>query len=144
MIKVIIKIDTDQIVEIGECHLDMELSMDRIIEEGNSMLTIIGMTLGQDILEECKIIEVKILEVDIEVTIEMKTLAWVEVGLEKDSIQEILEETIKAVVGQDQVWEQVLIEIGLDVLNVESMIILLKTVWTQIQKRTVRTNTANA
>ena len=48
------------------------------------------------------------LEVDIEVTIEMKTLEEVEVGLEKDSIQVILEEMIKAVVDQDQVPEQVL------------------------------------
>ena len=34
----------------------------------------------------------------------------------------------KAVVGPNQVWEQVLIGIGLDVLSVGSMIILLKTV----------------
>ena len=42
---------------------------------------IIEVTLGEEILEECKIIEVKILEVDIEVTIKMKTLEEVEVGL---------------------------------------------------------------
>ena len=65
MIKVIIKIDTDQIVEIGECHLGVELNMDRIMKEGDNMLTIIEMALGEEILEECKIIEVKILEVDI-------------------------------------------------------------------------------
>ena len=66
----------------------------------------------------------------------MNTLEEVEVGLEKDSIQIILEEVIKAVIGQDQVQEQVLIEIESDVLHVESMIILLKTVLTyQIHKR---------
>ena len=47
----------------------------------------------------------------------------VEVGLEKDSIQVALEEVGKVVVGLDQVQEQVLIEIGYDVLNVGSMII---------------------
>ena len=129
MIKVIIRIDTDQIVEIGECHLEVELSMDRIIEEGHNMLTIIEMTLGEEILEECRIIEVKILEVDIEVTIEMKNLEEVELDLGKDNIQVILEGMIEAVVvDQDQVQEPVLIEIGLDVLNVGNIIILLKTV----------------
>ena len=37
------------------------------------------MTLGETILEKCRIIEVKILEVDIEVIIEMITLEEVEV-----------------------------------------------------------------
>ena len=69
MIKANIKIDTGQIVEIGECHLEVELSMDRIIEECCNMITIIEVTLGEEILEEHKIIEVKIFEVDIEVTI---------------------------------------------------------------------------
>ena len=40
MIKVIIRIDTDQIVEIGECHLGVELNMDRIIEESCNILTL--------------------------------------------------------------------------------------------------------
>ena len=62
-----------------------------------------GSDLRTGILEECKVIEVKLLEVDIEVTIEMKTLDEVEVGLGKDSIQVILEEMIKPVVDQDQV-----------------------------------------
>ena len=42
---------------------------------------------------------------------------------------------IKAVVDQDQVQEPILMEIGLDVLNVGSMIIMLNTVQTQIQKK---------
>ena len=103
MIKVKIKIDSDQTVEIGECHVEVDLSMNRIIGEGCNMITIIKVTLGEEILEEHNIIEVKISEVDIEVTIEMKTLEEVEVGLEKDCIQVILEETIKAVADQDWV-----------------------------------------
>ena len=51
MIKVNIKIDSDQIVEIVECHTEVKLNMDRIIEEGGNKVT-----------------EVKISEVDIEVT----------------------------------------------------------------------------
>ena len=50
---------------IGECHLEVDLSMDRFIEKGHNMLTIIEVILGQEILKECKNIEVKILEVDI-------------------------------------------------------------------------------
>ena len=34
MIMVIIKIHIDQIVEVGELHIQVEVSMDRIIEEG--------------------------------------------------------------------------------------------------------------
>ena len=49
------------------------------------------MTLGEKMLEECKIIKVKILEMDIEVIMETKTLEEVEVGLERDNIQVILE-----------------------------------------------------
>ena len=41
----------------------------------------VKMTLGEEILEECKIIEVKILEVDVEVAIEMTTLEEGEVDL---------------------------------------------------------------
>ena len=104
------------------------------------MLTIIYMTLGQEILDECQGIEVKILELDLKLTIEMKTLGEVEVDQEKDNIQVILEGMIEVVVvDQDQVLEPVLIEIGSDVLNVGSMIISLKTVQTQIQKKNIQT-----
>ena len=54
MIKVIIRIDTDQIVEIGECHLEVELNIDRNIKEGCNMLTIKEMTLEEEVLEGCK------------------------------------------------------------------------------------------
>ena len=89
MIRVIIRIDTDQIVGKGECHLEVELSTDKIIVEGCNTSTIIEMTWGQEILEEHKIVEVKILEVDIEVIKEMTTLAKAEVDLERDNIQVI-------------------------------------------------------
>ena len=46
MIKVNIKIDTDQTMEIGECHTEVELSTDRIIEEGCNIITIIEVNLG--------------------------------------------------------------------------------------------------
>ena len=75
------------------------------------------MTLGETIVETCKITEVKIIEVDIEGTIEMTILEEVEVGLEMDSIQVILTEmTEVVVVGPDQVQEPVLIYTELDAL----------------------------
>ena len=43
MIKAIIRIDKDQIVMIEERHLGVELSVDRIIQEGHNMLIIIEM-----------------------------------------------------------------------------------------------------
>ena len=68
------------------------------------MFIIIEIILGGELLEECKIIEVKMLEADIEVTMEMKMLEEVEVGLGKDNIPVILEGMVKAVVvDQDQV-----------------------------------------
>ena len=104
MIKAIIRIDTDQIVVIAECHLGVELCMDRIIEEGGNMLIIIEMTLGVEILGKYNIIEASIIGVDIEAMIEMTTLEEVEVGLGKHSVQVILQVMIKvAVVDQDQV-----------------------------------------
>ena len=60
-------------VEIGEHHSEVEVSTDRFIEEGHSMLIPIGIILGEKILEECRIIEVKILDVDIVVILEMPT-----------------------------------------------------------------------
>ena len=55
MINVNIKIDTDEIVVIGECYLEVELSMHRIIEEGHNMITIIEVMLGDEILENTKL-----------------------------------------------------------------------------------------
>ena len=101
------------------------------------MFIIIDMTLGETILEICKVIEVKILEIDIEEIIEMTILEEVEVGLEKDNTQVILIEVTEVVVGQDQVQELVLTETEteLDALSAGNMIISLRTVQIHKQKR---------
>ena len=70
------KIDIYQTVEIGECHIEVELSMDKTIEEGCSLIKIINVILGEEILEECRI-----LEMAIEVTSETTTFKEVAVGL---------------------------------------------------------------
>ena len=127
MVRVISKIDIDQIVEIGKHHSELVIRPDRIIEEGTICR---WMILGEIILEECKIIEVQILEMDMKVIIEMRTLEEVGVGLGKENIQIILEEVTEAVVVG---LEPLLTEIGLDVINVGNMIILLRTV--QIHKQ---------
>ena len=93
------------------------------------------MTLGEEILGIHKIVEVRIIEVGIETTIEMTILEEVEVGLGKDNTQVIFEGMIEAIVDQDQVQEPVLIEIESDVLNVENMIISLMTVLIQSQRQ---------
>ena len=102
MVRVIIKIDVDKVVEIEELCLEVEVSTDRIIEKGHNMLTSIEMILEETILEECKIIEVRIFEVDIEIIIQMTTLEEVEVGLGKNAIKVILEGMTESVtVGLD-------------------------------------------
>ena len=116
-----------KIVEIVGHHTEVEISMDRIIGEDHNMTILIEITLGEIILQKHKIIEVRILEDDIEVIIEMITLEEVEVGLGKGDIQVILAEMIEVVIGQDQIQEPVLTETELDILSVGSMIILLRT-----------------
>ena len=74
-------------IGIVEYHIEVELSSDKIIEEGHSMIRIIEVNLEEGILEEHKIAEFKILEVDIEVAWGMIMLEEVEVGLEKDNSQ---------------------------------------------------------
>ena len=136
MTKIYIKIGIDQTVLIVECHTEVELSMDKILECSCSRIKIIEVILGKVISEKCKIIEVRILEVDIGVTLGMITLGNVEVGLEKYNTQITLGEMIEAAVDQDQVQDWVLIEIESDVLSVGNMIILPKTVQIyQIQKK---------
>ena len=105
MLKIDIKIGTDQTVEIGACHIEVELNIDKTIKECHSMINITEMTLGEEILEELKTKEVKILEVDIKVTLGTITLVQVEVGLEKDSTWVTLREMREAIVDQDQVQE---------------------------------------
>ena len=56
----------DQTVVIEECHIEVELNMDKITEEGYNMIKFIEVILGKEILEEHKIIEVRILQEDID------------------------------------------------------------------------------
>ena len=51
IIKEIIKIDIDQIVEVGEYHLVVEYNMDRIIEIAPGIIRTIEMTLEKEIIE---------------------------------------------------------------------------------------------
>ena len=102
IIKIDIKVGIGQTVKIRECHIKVELSMHKTIEEGHSMIKIIEVTLGKEILEVHKLTEVRILEVDTIVVLEMIVLEEVEVGLGKGSIQVILEEMIDAAVDLDQ------------------------------------------
>ena len=54
MIRVIIKIGMDHIVEIKGNHSEVEVSTDKIIGKDNMMSMIIEMTLKETILEKCK------------------------------------------------------------------------------------------
>ena len=65
------------------------------------MITIIEVTLGQEMLEEHKFIEVRILEVDIVVILGIITLQEVEVGLGNNCTWEILGDMRDAVVDLD-------------------------------------------
>ena len=91
IIRGIIKIDIGQMAEIEEYHTEVEVSMDKITDVDHVMSIIIEMTLGETILEMYKITEVKIIEVDIEGTIEMTIVEEAEVGLGTDNIQIISE-----------------------------------------------------
>ena len=118
MTKVVTGLEIDLAVVIEECHLEIEVEedsykiIDRITEriiEGDCKI-VIEMTLGEEIIGRCKIIEVRIMEVDIEtiigMTIEIIILEEVEVSLDKDNTQIILEGLTEAAVdshlGQDQ------------------------------------------
>ena len=128
MVREIIKVNIGEILEIEEHQVEIEVSLDKILEDDCIMVITIEMIIEEIISEICKIIEVKILEVDTEGIMEMLILEEVGVGLGTDNIQLILEGMIEVVVALDQVQELVLIEIELDAINVGNMIILLGTV----------------
>ena len=102
MIKEIIKIDIDQTVEIGEYHLVVEYSMDRIIKIALGLTRTIEMTSGEEIIkgiwDQIKITEGKIIEVDKEEIIKVIIMKELGVGLKKDSIKKTSEETTEVVV----------------------------------------------
>ena len=52
IIREIIKIDIDQIVEIGEYHSVVECNMDRIIETDHGIIRTIEVTSEEEILED--------------------------------------------------------------------------------------------
>ena len=66
MIREITKIDLDQIAEIEEYYIEVEVSMNQIIEEDHIMSITIEMNIEEIISEIHRIIEVKILEVNTE------------------------------------------------------------------------------
>ena len=115
------KVDRGQTVNIDivDHHIEIDLSMDKIIEKSLSMFKITEKILGEEILEKPKSIEVKILEEDINVALGTVNMIEVGVGLEKDNFWVTLGEMIEVAVCQDQVLEQVPIDIDLDVSNVE-------------------------
>ena len=55
------------VIGIVECHIEVEFSMDKIIQKGHSIIKIIEVISEEEMLEEHKITEVKILEEHIEV-----------------------------------------------------------------------------
>ena len=81
----------------------------------------------EEISNQIRVAEVKIIQVDIEEIIEMIIMKKAEVGLGIDNIL-VIELTTDATVGLDQVQESVPIEIELDVINAGNAIILLKIV----------------
>ena len=95
MIREITKIDIGQIVEIGEHHTEVDVSMDKIIEEDHIMSITMEMIIEEIISEIHKITEIKILEVDTEDIIETIIMKEVAVGLGIDNIQIIPEEYYK-------------------------------------------------
>ena len=70
MIREIIKIDIGQIAKIEEQHIEVEVGMDKVIEEDCIMLIAIEMIKEEIISGMHKIIEVKIVEVNTEGIIE--------------------------------------------------------------------------
>ena len=60
VIQIDINIGIDQTVVTGECHKEVEVSMDKITEECHSIIKIVEMILEREVLEEYKIIEVRI------------------------------------------------------------------------------------
>ena len=105
MVREIIKIDTGQIVEIGEYHSVVEYNMDSIIGTDQGIIRTTEVILEEEILEgifDQIIIKVKIIEVDAEEIIEMIIMKKVEVVLGIDSIL-IIKGMMEVAVGIDQV-----------------------------------------
>ena len=85
--------------------------------------------------DQIRIKEVKIIEVDIKEIIEMIIMKEVGGGLGKDNIQVIPEGMTEVIVGLDHNQQPVPTETELDAINVGNMIMLLRTVQLQKQKK---------
>ena len=122
MTKVTNRLEIDLLVVIGECHLEVEVDMYKILDRiiGDDHRAVIKMTLGEEILGRHKTIEVRITDVDVETVTE--TIIETEAVVDQDQ-------------GQVQVQEPVQMETVLDVIHVENMTILLTTVLTQTQTK---------
>ena len=59
IIKDLVKVDIGQIAEIEGHHAEVDVSMDKVVEEDCIMSITIEMTIEETISEICKIIEVK-------------------------------------------------------------------------------------
>ena len=116
LIKINIKIGIDLTVEIGECHIKVMLSMDKTIEEGHTIIQIKEVTLGEGNFRGTQNDRGQNFRGGYRGNFKMTNLVEVEVDLEENSNHVTLEEMREAVVDQDQVQEQVLIEIESDVL----------------------------
>ena len=125
MVREIIKIDIGQIVEMGECHSVVEYNMDRIIGTDHGIIRTVEVILKEEICNQIRIIEVKILSMGTKESIEMIIMKEVEAGPGVDNIP-IIKGMIEARVGLDQAQEPAQIEIELDVINAGNTIILLK------------------
>ena len=87
MIKADTKGDIDQTVEEDtvDCHLEVDFGTDKFIKNGLSVAKITEKILGEEIVEEHTIINVKILEEDTDGASGTVILIKVGVGLERDN-----------------------------------------------------------
>ena len=128
MIREIIKIDIDQIGEIERHHLEVEVNMDRIIGKDHLMSLITEITL-EDNFRDMQNDRGQNFRGRYRRNYRNDNFGRGRNRSREGNIQVILAGMMEVVVvGQDQVQELVLIETGLDALNVGNMIISLKTV----------------
>ena len=101
-------IGLDQVAVIGieDQIIEIDLSMDTTMQKGLNMVRIImEETLGEETIEDHKIIEDQPLEGNIEEMMGIVILIGVETGLEIDNFQVILGGMIEVALCQDQVVE---------------------------------------
>ena len=80
--------------------------------------------LGEETIEEHKMIKNKLLDRNIEVTMVLVILIGIEAGQKMNNVQVILEGMVEVTLGEDQVLEKVAIETKLDASNAGNMIIV--------------------